>query len=212
LTTSKRSFRIVYTLYNIQEEKLKTKVITLVVLILFAAVNIVALDLSALKGLRKQSNKVDGVKWFKYKSKKTPANNFKKISGGRDFDNSMFYLYISTKENKEAFLHMYAQVEPIDDWIKFKKIIITADKETFEREFNFATINNTIGHGQQYIEFYDVEVMPHEIKMFEKIAAAKEVKITFQGDENSQDMELKDRYKEAVKDIVDAWKKLNPEG
>jgi hypothetical protein len=54
--------------------------------------------------------------------------------------------------------------------------------------------------------------MTHEIKMFEKIAAAKEVKITFQGDENSRDMELKDRYKEAVKDVLDAWKKLNPEG
>jgi hypothetical protein len=189
---------------------LKTKIITLAVLILFAAVNIVALDLSALKGLRKQTNKIDGVKWFKYKSKKTPAKNFKKNSGGRDFDNSMFYLYISMKEKEEAFLRMYVQVEPVDEWIKFNKIIITADKETFEREFNFATINNTIGEGQQYIEFYDIEVMPHEIKMFEKIAAAKEVTIRYQGNEIYQDLELKDRYKEAIQDIVDAWKKLNP--
>lgn len=191
---------------------MKTKIITLVVLILFAAVNIVALDLSALKGLRKQTNKIDGVKWFKYKSKKTPQKNFKKISGGRDFDNSMFYLYISMKEKKEAFLRMYAQLEPEGDWIKFKKIIITADKVTFEREFNFADINNTIGQGQQYIEFYDIELMPHEIKMFEKIAAAKEVTIRYQGSENYQDLELKDRYKEAIKDIIDAWKKLNSEG
>ena len=189
---------------------MKTKIITLAVLILFAAVNIVALDLSALKGLRKQSNKVDGVKWFKYKSKKTPANNFKKFTGGRDFDNSMFYLYISMKEKKEAFLRMYVQVEPVDEWIKFNKIIITVDKKTFEREFNFANINNTIGVGQQYIEFYDIEVMPHEIKMFEEIAAAKEVTIRYQGNEIYQDLELKDRYKEAIQDILDAWKKLNP--
>jgi hypothetical protein len=182
------------------------------VLILFAAVNIVALDLSALKGLRKQTNKVDGVKWFKYKSKKAPAKNFKKFTGGRDFDNSMFYLYISMKDNKEAFLRMYVQVEPVDEWIKFKKIIITADKKTFEREFILANINNTIGVGQQYIEFYDIEVMPHEIKMFEEIAAAKEVTIRYQGSEKYQDLELKNRYKEAIKDIVDAWKKLNPEG
>jgi hypothetical protein len=180
-----------------------------VVLILFAAANIVALDLSALKGLRKQSNKIDGVKWFKYKSKKTPMKNFKKISGGRDFDNSMFYLYINMKEKKEAFLHMYVQVEPVDDWIKFNKIIITADEKTFEREFNLANNNNTIGAGLQYIEFYDTEVMPHEIKIFEQIAAAKEVNIRYQGNENYQDMELKDRYKEGIKDILDAWKKLN---
>jgi len=191
---------------------LKRKVIIVVVFVLFAVVNIMALDLSALKGLRKQSSTVDGVKWYKYKSKKTPSTNFKQISGMRDYDNSMFYLYINVKEKKEAFLHMYAQVEPTEDWIKFKKIIITADKETYEREFNFALINNTIGQGQQYIEFYDVEVMPHEIKMFEKIAAAKDVTIKFQGDEKSQDMELKDRYKEAIKDILEAWKKLNPEG
>jgi hypothetical protein len=196
----------------LQEEKLRTKIITLVVLILFAAVNIVALDLSALKGLRKQTNKIDGVKWFKYKSKKTPAKNFKKISGGRDFDNSMFYLYISMKENKEASLRMYVQVEPVDEWIKFNKIIITADEKTFEREFNFALINNTIGVGQQYIEFYDIEVMPHEIKMFDEMAAAKEVTIKYQGETLHQDLKLKDKYKKAIKDILDAWKKLNPEG
>ncbi len=189
---------------------MKTKVITVAVLILFAAVNLAALDLAALKGLRKQSSTVDGVKWFKYKSKKTPPYNYKKISGMRDFDNSMFYLYINVKEKEEAFLHMYVQVEPTDDWIKFKKIIITVDNETFEREFNFATINNTIGEGQQYIEFYDVEVMPHEIEMCEKIAAAKEVKIKFQGDVLSSQLELKDRSKEAIKDILDVWKKLNP--
>jgi hypothetical protein len=188
---------------------LKTKIITLAVLILFAAVNITALDLSALKGLRKQSNKIDGVKWFKYKSKKTPVKNFKKISGGRDFDNSMFYLYISMKGKKEAFLRMYAQLEPKEGWIKFNKIIITADKKTFERELNFANINHTIGEGQQYIEFYDIELMPHEIEIFEKVAAAKEVTIRYQGNENYQDLELKDRYKEAIKDIIDAWKKLN---
>jgi hypothetical protein len=190
---------------------LKTKIITLMVLILFAVVNIVALDLSALKGLRKQTNKIEGVKWFKYKSKKTPVKNFKKGSEMRDYDNTMFYLYISMKEKKEAFLRMYVQVEPKDQWIKFNKIIITADKETFEREFNFATINNTIGVGQQYIEFYDIEVMPHEIEMFEKIAVAKEVTIRYQGKEIYQDLELKDRYKQAIKDILDAWKKLNPE-
>ncbi len=189
---------------------MKTKVITVAVLILFAAVNLAALDLAALKGLRKQSSTVDGVKWFKYKSKNTPAYNYKKISGMRDFDNSMFYLYINVKEKEEAFLHMYVQVEPTGDWIKFKKIIITVDNETFEREFNFATINNTIGEGQQYIEFYDVEVMPHEIEMCEKIAAAKEVKIKFQGDVLSRELELKDRSKEAIKDILDVWKKLNP--
>jgi hypothetical protein len=188
---------------------LKTKIITLAVLILFATVNIVALDLSALKGLRKQTNKVDGVKWFKYKSKKTPAKNFKKFTGARDFDNSMFYLYISMKEKKEASLRMYVQVEPVDEWIKFNKIIITADEKTYEREFNFANNNHTIGVGQQYIEFYDIEVMPHEIKMFEGIAAAKEVTIRYQGETLHQDLELKDRYKEAIKDIVDAWKKLN---
>ena len=190
---------------------MKTKIITLVVLILFAAVNIVALDLSALKGLRKQSNKVEGVKWLKYKSKKTPQKNFKKISGGRDFDNTMFYLYISVKEKKEAFLRMYAQVEPQEDWIKFNKIIISADKEIFERELNFANINKTIGEGQQYIEFYDIELMPHEVKMYEKIAAAKEVTIRYQGEKLHQDLKLKDKYKQAIKDIVDAWKKLNPE-
>jgi hypothetical protein len=179
-------------------------------IILFATVNIVALDLSALKGLRKQSNTVDGVKWLKYKSKKTPQKNFKPGSGRRDFDNSMFYLYISVKEKKEAFLRMYVQVEPQVDWIKFNKIIISADKETFEREFNFANINNTIGVGQQYIEFYDIELMPHEIKMFEKIAAAKEVTIRYQGEKLHQDLNLKNKYKQAIKDILDAWKKLNP--
>jgi len=92
---------------------LKTKVITLVVLILFAAVNMVALDLSALKGLRKQSNTVDGVKWCRYKSKNTPVKNFKEGSKARDYDNSMFYLYIGVKEEKEAFLNMYVQVSPL---------------------------------------------------------------------------------------------------
>jgi hypothetical protein len=191
---------------------LKTKIIALAVLILFAAVNIVALDLSALKGLRKQSKKIDGVKWYKYKSKKTPTKNFKKISGGRDFDNTMFYLYISVKEKKEAFLRMYAQLEPKDDWVKFNKIIITADEKIFEREFNLANNNNTIGPGQQYIEFYDIEVMPHEIKMFDEMAAAKEVTIKYQGETLHQDLKLKDKYKKAIKDILDAWKKLNPEG
>jgi hypothetical protein len=191
---------------------LKTKIITLAVLILFAAVNVVALDLSALKGLRKQSQKIDGVKWYKYKSKKTPVKNFKRRSGRRDFDNSMFYLYINMKEKEEAFLHMYAQVEPDEDWIKFNKIIITADKETFERELNLANNNNTIGEGVQYIEFYDIELMPHEVKMYEKVAAAKEVTIRYQGKENYKDLKLKDKYKQAIKDILDAWKKLNPEG
>jgi hypothetical protein len=179
-------------------------------LILFATGNIVALDLSALKGLRKQSNKVKGVKWLKYKSKKTPIKNFKTVSGGRDFDNTMFYLYISVKEKKEAFLRMYAQLEPIDDWIKFNKIIISADEETFEREFNIGNINRTIGEGQQYIEFCDIELMPHEIKIYEKIAAAKEVIIRYQGEKLHKDLKLKDKYKQAIKDILDAWKRLNP--
>ena len=189
---------------------MKTKVITLMVLILFAAVNLAALDLAALKGLSKESSTVDGVKWLMYKSKKTPTTNFKKITNTRDYDNSMFYLYINVKEEKEAFLHMYVQAEPPFGWIKFKKIIITADNETFEREFNFATINNKIEQGQQYLEFYDVEVMPHEIEMLEKIAAAKAATVKFQGDEKSQVLELRDKNKEAIKDILDAWKKLNP--
>jgi len=189
---------------------LKTKVITLMVLILFAAVNLAALDLAALKGLSKESSTVDGVKWLMYKSKKTPTTNFKKISSTRDYDNSMFYLYINVKEEKEAFLHMYVQVEPPNGWIKFKRITITADNETFEHEFNFATINNKIEAGLQYLEFYDVEVMPHEIEMLEKITAAKEVTVKFQGDEKSQVLELRDKNKEAIKDILDAWKKLNP--
>jgi hypothetical protein len=189
---------------------LKTKIITLVVLILFATVNIMALELSVLKGLRKQSVNIDGVKWFKYKSKKTPVKNFKPRQGRRDFDNSMFYLYISVKDKKEAFLQMYVQAEPDYNWIKFNKVIITADQITFEREFNLAMINNTVGVGQQYIEFYDVEVMPHEIQTLEKIAEAKNVTIKYVGAEKSHELVLKDKYINALKDVLDAWKKLNP--
>ena len=113
------------------------------------------------------------------------------------------------KDEKEAFLRMYVQVEPAVDWIKFNKIIITADKETFVREFLLPRLNTTIALRAQFLEFYDEELMPHEIKIFEKIIASKEVKIRYKGEEREQDLKLKKKQRQAIKDILDAWKKLN---
>ncbi|UCH95141.1 MAG: hypothetical protein JSV88_33525 [Candidatus Aminicenantes bacterium] len=193
----------------IQEEKLKTKIITVVVLILFAAVNAAALDMTALKGLKKKTSKSESGTWVKYKSKKTPIKNFRAGSVHLDYDNTMFYLYIGVKDEKEAFLRMHVQVEPAVDWINFNKIIITADEETFVREFARPRLNTTIALRQQFLEFYDEEVMPHEIKMFEKIIASKEVTIRYKGEEREQDLKLKKKHLQAIKDILEAWKKLN---
>ena len=188
---------------------MKTKIITLVVLFIFTAVSAAALDMDVLKGLKKQEVKTDTGSLFKYKSKKAPQKNFQAGSSARDFDNSLFYLYIGVKDDKDAFLRMYIQVEPAVDWIKFNKVIFTADDQTFEREFNVQTLNSTMAIRAQFIEFYDEEVMPHEVQIFEKIGAAKKVTIRFIGKERHQDLKLKKNYCRAITDVLEAWKNLN---
>jgi hypothetical protein len=176
---------------------------------LFVSVNVMAVDTTALKGLKKKTEKLDGVEWTRYTSKKTPQKSFKEGTEKFDYDNSMFYLYIIVKEDKQAFLRMYVQLEPSNDWIRFNKIEITADGKTFVREFNIKTLAATRAARDQMIELYDAEVMPHEVKMFETVAAAKKVSIRYKGANDHKDLKIKGKHKKAMKDILDAWKKLN---
>jgi hypothetical protein len=188
---------------------LKTKIITITLLVLFAAVNLAALNLTAVKNLNKKDSNIDGVKWTWLKSKKTPKKDFRKGSRKFDYDNSLFYIYIVLKGEKQAFLRMYAQVEPSFEWIKFNKIIVTADGYTFEREFIPAKLKASIGERKQLIEIHDTDVMEPDFKMLEAMASAIKVTIKFIGPKSDKDISLSKKDKKAIQDILDAWKKLN---
>lgn len=188
---------------------MKIKIIALAVLVLFASLHLAAIDSKALKGLRKKDTKIEGVTWTKYSSKKTAKNNFRKLRANFDYDNSMFYLYIIVKEGKEAFLHMHVQAEPLENWIKFNKVTIIANGNTFEKEFDVKQLNATLAQGNQFIESYSAEVMEHEIKMFETIAEAKDVTIRYQGAAGKHEYKMNKNDRKAVKQILKAWKKIN---
>jgi len=188
---------------------LKTKIITVVMLLIFSSIYVSALNKKAFKGLKKHKIKNDDVTIVKYKSKKLPVKDFYAGNETHDYDNTLFYLYIGVKNGNEAFLRMHVQLEPAVDWIKFNKIIITAGDHIFEREFNLARLNSTVALRAQFLEIYDEEVLPHEVDIFEKVGNAEEVTIRFQGANSSQDLKLKNKHIKAIAETVNAWKKLD---
>lgn len=188
---------------------MKTKIFTITLLILFVSVNVMALNMSAVKKLRKKENMIDGATWGWYKSNKTPQKDFKKGNRHFDYDNTMFYLFIGVKNNEKAFLQMYVQVEPDEEFIKFDKIQVDADGELFEKKFDIATLKAARADRDQLLEFYTTGANGYDIMMLEKMAASKSVTITFKGAASEKKFKLLKKDKKALKDVLDAWKKLN---
>lgn len=178
-------------------------------LILFVSVNVMALDMSAVKKLRKKENTIDGATWGWYKSPKTPQKDFKKGNRHFDYDNTMFYLFIGIKNNEKAFLQMYVQVEPFETFIKFDRIQVDADGEQFEKKFDVSTLKAARAERDQLLEYYTTGTNGYDIMMLEKMASAKNVAIIYKGATSEKKYKLSKKEKKALKDVLDAWKKLN---
>lgn len=188
---------------------MKTKIFTITLLVLFVSVNVVALNMSAVKKLRMKENTIDGVTWGWYKSTKTPQKDFKKGNRHFDYDNTMFYLFIGIKNKEKAFLQMYVQVEPNEEFIKFNKIQVNADGEQFEKNFDIKTLKAARADRDQLLEFYTAGANGYDIMMLEKMAAGKNVTIIYKGAAAEKKFKLGKKDKKALKDVLEAWKKLN---
>lgn len=173
------------------------------IVLLFFVLSLFAFDESALMekyNLRKKIDEMEGITW--YHSELTPNSNRNLLR-----KNDCFYLYIGKMENGEIMLRLRVQCEP-GGWIFFNRIIIKADNERFKKDFDPLKRKTDIFSSPRRIEWYDKLTTKSDITMLKKITKAQKIVVRFSGDSSYRQMKIKKKRKQALIDVLNAYKKL----
>ncbi len=150
--------------------------------------------------LRKKTDDMEGITW--YHSKLTPKSNTNLLRR-----NDCFYLYIGKTEEGKVLLRLRVQAEP-NGWIFFNRIIVKADDEKFRKEFDPLKRKTEIFHSPRRVEWYDKLITESYITMLEKITKAQKIAVRFSGDTKYHQMKIKKKRKQALLDVLNAYKEL----
>lgn len=146
------------------------------------------------KNLRQNTDKVEGVTF--YHSKTEPK-----------YINIRSYIlpYIGVNGD-DVYLKVQFNYTG-NNWVFFEKVTIVADGETFRYDFSYSDIKRDTGYGD-VAERIALDPTEKDIQMLIAIANSKETIVRFAGDERRKDVTIKEKDKQAIKDVLAAYEYL----
>jgi hypothetical protein len=145
----------------------------------------------ALKKMIKNSDKIEGVDWYKENS--SPKYN----------NQNGFFLYIGKRAAGNPWLRLRIQYFA-DDWLFIESFIVVADGQRFERNaVKFERDNNS-----EIWEWYDENLTDADLQMINAIISSKEAVIRFNGRQYRKDKKITESQKAAMRNVLDAYKAL----
>lgn len=141
------------------------------------------------KNLSKSTDEVREIVWISHKSEPTLGNKMA--------------LYFGTKDSSAASYPLRLKFQYYgDDWLFVKKVIIKADGKTFE--ISGHDFERDHGSGSVW-EWLDQPLS--DFAMLDTVMSANRVIVRFDGDQYYKDFILPASQKQAMKDILLAWKR-----
>ncbi|WP_223584834.1 hypothetical protein [Sphingobacterium sp. GVS05A] len=151
----------------------------------------------AIKSLRKKTDDIRSITW--YSDKSTPQYT----------NSNSFHLYFGTKKDAKPWLQLAINYTA-DDWLFIKRYIIKTDNDTYTINPSYSEINTDNGGGEIW-EWYDVTVDQEKYKMIEDIIKSKNSKIRHEGKQYYKDRTITQKEKQALQNILTAYKELGGE-
>ena len=147
---------------------------------------------TALQKMTKDTDKIEGVVWYRDKSSPTYNNQ------------NGFFLYIGKSiTGGKPWLRFRVQYHA-EDWLFIESFIVMADNQKFERNrLRFERDNDS-----KIWEWYDSTVTEADLHMIRTIIASKNSVIRFNGRQYRKDKPITSSQKQALRNVLDAYKVL----
>lgn len=154
---------------------------------------------ASLSHLRKKVDDVEDITWYYHQNSPKYTNSRTAIS---------VYFGYSGNTYKPRLLINYVA----SDWLFIEKYTIKADGESFEISPTYRGIerdNGTLSDGEVGIwEWYDSNISRREMEMVLSVIKSKKAVIRFQGKQYYKDHTISQSEKNALKEILAAWKQM----
>ena len=145
---------------------------------------------SALKNMKKNTDKIEGVDW--YRDKSSPSYN----------NRNAFYLYFGKRSGSSTpWLRLRIQYYS-DDWLFIDSFIVVADGKRFER----SNVNFERDHDSEIWEWYDESLSASDMEMINAVISSKDATIRFNGRQYRNDKPITAAQKSAMRNVLDAYK------
>ena len=146
---------------------------------------------SALQKMRKNTDKIDGVDWYRDKSSPAYTNQ------------NGFFIYAGKRSAGGPWLRLRIQYLA-EDWLFIQSFVVVADGQRFERNrVKFERDNNS-----RIWEWYDENLTDADLQMIKAIISSKEAVIRFNGRQYRKDKTITASQKAALQNVLDAYKAL----
>jgi hypothetical protein len=147
---------------------------------------------SALRAMVKDTDKVEGIDW--YRDKSSPQYN----------NQNGFFLYIGKKAAGNPFLRLRVQYYA-DDWLFIESFIVVADGQRFDRVGTKFERDNASG---DIWEWYDEAALAADVEMIRAVIASKDALIRFMGSQYHRDKPITAAQKAALGNVLSAYEAL----
>jgi len=151
------------------------------------------LDL-ALARMSKKTDEVQGITWYQDRSSPNHVN-----------DRSCILLYFG-KEGEVLCLR-FAIYYVADDWLFIKEYLVKTDDQTFTLSPGVFGVERDNGRGGIW-EWYDVVAGKREVAIARAVANSKKTVLRYRGKQYSKDRTVSEREKQALKNVLEAFKAL----
>lgn len=146
---------------------------------------------TAVAKMNKRVDKVDGMTW--YRDKSSPA--YTNANG--------FFLYIGKPDSGSPFLRFRVQYHA-DSWLFIENFIVVADGVKFEYPAERFERDND----SEIWEWRDQPARSDDLAMLRAVIASKEAMVRFNGKQYRRDKPITAAQKQALQNVLDAYKAL----
>lgn len=154
-----------------------------------------------LGNLRLQHDQVRGIKWYYPK-----AFPFYASQGYWGADVRCFALPYMGVQGNNVWLRLVCDYTA-DDWIFFEKITFAVDDQRYYKYFSYFDVTRDNAYGDIW-EYVDIEVGQSEIELLWAIANSNTTIIRFEGDNYYDDFTVKQKDKDAIKEMLTIYEML----
>lgn len=117
-----------------------------------------------------------------------------------------FYLYFGTKSQRDPWLRLVISYYG-SDWVFARKFMVKADSQTFEISPTYSEIKRDNSGGHVW-EWYDTLLNEKLYEIVRAVISSNKVIIRYQGDDKSSDTTVTEVQKQALQNVLDAYKAL----
>lgn len=148
----------------------------------------------ALSSLRQETDKVEGVTWYKPSTYPYYVNS-----------RSYVLPYIG-QSGSSVWLRLRSHYTG-SDWLFFERITISVDGHNYYKTYDYFDVERDNGSGDVW-EWIDISPADSDIEMLKEIVNSKETIVRFQGDHYHYDLTISSSDKSAIDQVLIAYEKL----